>query len=102
MLITAVPERLLDVGGIPTPQGPGFFDIEAVETQTSSPIRSDWRTPVSIGRFPPAGALAPTDSIRHQSSPTAGVGGHVTTLARVALDAQGPWSCLRRCRAFKA
>lgn len=57
-LITAAQERHWDVGVIATPQGLGFLDVEAVETQTGYPIRSAWRTPSELRPLPPADAIA--------------------------------------------
>ncbi|MFF1601902.1 flavoprotein [Streptomyces mirabilis] len=57
-LITAAQERHWDVGVIATPQGLGFLDVEAIETQTGYPIRSAWRTPGEARPLPPADAIA--------------------------------------------
>ncbi|MFE6481779.1 flavoprotein [Streptomyces sp. NPDC057757] len=57
-LITAAQERHWDVGVIATPQGLGFLDTEAIETQTGYPIRSAWRTPGELRPLPPADAIA--------------------------------------------
>ncbi|MFI5886550.1 flavoprotein [Streptomyces sp. NPDC051554] len=57
-LITAAQERHWDVGVVATPQGLGFLDAEAVETQTGYPIRSAWRTPGEARPLPPADAIA--------------------------------------------
>ncbi|MCX4857956.1 flavoprotein [Streptomyces canus] len=42
-LIDAAQERDWDIGVVATPQGLGFLDTEAIEAQTSNPIRSAWR-----------------------------------------------------------
>jgi hypothetical protein len=55
-LITAAQERHWDAGA--TPQGLGFLDTEAIETQTGYPIRSAWRTPGELRPLPPADAIA--------------------------------------------
>ncbi|MDQ0405534.1 flavoprotein [Streptomyces sp. NPDC000349] len=57
-LITAAQERHWDVGVIATPQGLGFLDAEAVETQTGRPIRSAWRSPGEPRPTRPADAIA--------------------------------------------
>jgi phosphopantothenoylcysteine synthetase/decarboxylase len=57
-LITAAQERHWDVGVIATPQGLGFLDAKAIETQTGYPIRSAWRTPGEARPLPPADAIA--------------------------------------------
>ncbi|WP_405845747.1 flavoprotein [Streptomyces sp. NBC_01518] len=56
-LITAAEERHWDVGVVATPQGLGFLDAEAIETQTGYPIRSAWRTPGEARPLPPADAI---------------------------------------------
>ncbi|MET8814260.1 flavoprotein [Streptomyces sp. NPDC004549] len=57
-LITAAQEADWDVGVIATPQGLGFLDATAVETQTGYPIRSAWRSPGDPRPLPPADAIA--------------------------------------------
>ncbi|WP_326610947.1 flavoprotein [Streptomyces scopuliridis] len=57
-LITAAHDRRWDVGVIATPQGLGFIDAEAVETQTGYPIRSAWRSPGDPRPLPPPDAIA--------------------------------------------
>ncbi|MBT3152747.1 flavoprotein [Streptomyces sp. CHD11] len=57
-LITAAQERHWDVGVVATPQGLGFLDTEAIETQTGYPIRFAWRTPGELRPLPPADAIA--------------------------------------------
>jgi phosphopantothenoylcysteine synthetase/decarboxylase len=57
-LITAAHARNWDVGVVATPQGLGFFDVEAVEAQTGLPIRSAWRTPDQPRPTRPADAIA--------------------------------------------
>ncbi|OUD02748.1 flavoprotein [Streptomyces swartbergensis] len=57
-LITHAQERHWDVGVIATPQGLGFLDAEAIESQTGYPIRSAWRTPGETRPLPPADAIA--------------------------------------------
>ncbi|WP_327136529.1 flavoprotein [Streptomyces sp. NBC_01340] len=57
-LITAAQERSWEVGVIATPQGLGFFDASAVETQTGRPIRSAWRAPGDPRPFPAPDAVA--------------------------------------------
>ncbi|NEC86202.1 flavoprotein [Streptomyces sp. SID12501] len=57
-LITAAQERHWEVGVVATPQGLGFLDAEAIETQTGYPIRSAWRTPGELRPLPPADAIA--------------------------------------------
>ncbi|MGW3140940.1 flavoprotein [Streptomyces sp. NPDC001139] len=57
-LITAAQQRDREVGVIATPVATnGFFDTEAVETQTGRPIRSAWRTPGDPRPFPPPDAV---------------------------------------------
>ncbi|MFH9061489.1 flavoprotein [Streptomyces coeruleorubidus] len=56
-LITHAQERHWDVGVIATPQGLGFLDAEAIESQTGYPIRSAWRTPGETRPLPPADAI---------------------------------------------
>ncbi|XUL92098.1 flavoprotein [Streptomyces galilaeus] len=50
-------DRHWDVGVVATPQGLGFLDTEAIETQTGYPIRSAWRTPGEARPLPPADAV---------------------------------------------
>ncbi|WP_086561783.1 flavoprotein [Streptomyces africanus] len=57
-LITQAQERHWDVGVIATPQGLGFLDAEAIQSQTGYPIRSAWRTPGEARPLPPADAIA--------------------------------------------
>jgi phosphopantothenoylcysteine synthetase/decarboxylase len=57
-LITAAQGRHWDVGVVATPQGLGFFDVEAVEAQTGHPVRSAWRTPGQPRPTRPADAIA--------------------------------------------
>ncbi|MEV5605622.1 flavoprotein [Streptomyces sp. NPDC052299] len=57
-LITAAQNKGWDVGVIATPQGLGFLDTEAIETQTGYPIRSAWRSPGDPRPLPPADAIA--------------------------------------------
>lgn len=57
-LITHAQERHWDVGAIATPQGLGFLDAEAIQSQTGYPIRSAWRTPGETRPLPPADAIA--------------------------------------------
>jgi len=57
-LITAAQERNWEVGVIATPQGTGFIDATAVETQTGRPIRSAWRSPGDPRPFPAPDAVA--------------------------------------------
>ncbi|WP_234533742.1 flavoprotein [Streptomyces shenzhenensis] len=57
-LINAAHARHWDVGVIATPQGLGFLDAEAVETQTGRPIRSAWRSPSEPRPTRPADAIA--------------------------------------------
>ncbi|MEU6662533.1 flavoprotein [Streptomyces sp. NPDC046821] len=57
-LITAAQEANWDVGVVATPQGLGFIDVTAVETQTGYPIRSAWRRPGDPRPLPPADAIA--------------------------------------------
>jgi phosphopantothenoylcysteine synthetase/decarboxylase len=57
-LITAAQERHWEVGVIATPQGLGFLDTEAIQSQTGYPIRSAWRTPGETRPLPPADAIA--------------------------------------------
>ncbi|MCI3274157.1 flavoprotein [Streptomyces cylindrosporus] len=57
-LITAAHERDWEVGVIATPVAMnGFFDTDAVHTQTGRPIRSAWRTPGDPRPFPPPDAV---------------------------------------------
>src|SRR3954454_10399885 len=56
-LITAARERDWEVGVIATPLAMGFFDPEAVETQTGRPIRSAWRRPGDPRPFPAPDAV---------------------------------------------
>ncbi|MFC8513622.1 flavoprotein [Streptomyces sp. NPDC057257] len=57
-LITAAQERDWEVGVIATPVAMnGFFDTDAVRTQTGRPIRSAWRTPGDPRPFPPPDAV---------------------------------------------
>jgi phosphopantothenoylcysteine synthetase/decarboxylase len=56
-LITAAQERDWEVGVIATPLAMGFFDTEAVETQTGRPIRSAWRRPGDPRPFPAPDAV---------------------------------------------
>ncbi|MFC8141770.1 flavoprotein [Streptomyces paradoxus] len=58
MLITHAQERHWDVGVIATPQGLGFLDTEAIQSQTGYPIRSAWRAPGESRPLPPADAIA--------------------------------------------
>ncbi|MCS0602830.1 flavoprotein [Streptomyces sp. LP11] len=57
-LITAAQEANWDVGVVATPQGLGFIDARAIETQTGYPIRSAWRSPGDPRPLPPADAIA--------------------------------------------
>jgi phosphopantothenoylcysteine synthetase/decarboxylase len=57
-LITHAQERNWDVGVIATPQGLGFLDAEAIESQTGYPIRYAWRTPGETRPLPPADVIA--------------------------------------------
>jgi phosphopantothenoylcysteine synthetase/decarboxylase len=57
-LITAAQGRHWDVGVVATPQGLGFFDVEAVEAQTGHPVCSAWRTPGQPRPTRPADAIA--------------------------------------------
>ncbi|MEV6423130.1 flavoprotein [Streptomyces sp. NPDC051662] len=57
-LITAAQEANWNVGVIATPQGLGFIDARAVETQTGYPIRSAWRSPGDPRPLPPPDAIA--------------------------------------------
>lgn len=57
-LITAAQERNWEVGVVATPQGLGFFDAPAAETQTGRPIRSAWRAPGDPRPFPAPDAVA--------------------------------------------
>lgn len=57
-LITAAQHKGWDVGVIATPQGLGFIDTAAVETQTGYPIRSAWRAPGDPRPLPPPDAIA--------------------------------------------
>ncbi|WP_405775043.1 flavoprotein [Streptomyces sp. NBC_01538] len=56
-VITAARERDWEVGVIATPTAMGFFDPEAVETQTGRPIRSAWRRPGDPRPFPAPDAV---------------------------------------------
>ncbi|MEU6283021.1 flavoprotein [Streptomyces sp. NPDC047028] len=57
-LITAAQERNWEVGVIATPLAMnGFFDTDAVRTQTGRPIRSAWRTPDDPRPFPAPDAV---------------------------------------------
>ncbi|WP_327367969.1 flavoprotein [Streptomyces sp. NBC_01707] len=57
-LITAAQERHWDVAVITTPDGLGFLDVEAIETQTGRPVRSAWRAPGEPRPTRPADAIA--------------------------------------------
>ncbi|MFJ8661853.1 flavoprotein [Streptomyces sp. NPDC093795] len=57
-LITAAQEQGWGVGVIATPQGLGFLDTKAIESQTGYPIRSAWRSPGDPRPLPPADAIA--------------------------------------------
>ncbi|MDX2834351.1 flavoprotein [Streptomyces scabiei] len=57
-LITAAHERQWDVGVVATPQGLGFLDVEAVESQIGRPIRSAWRSAGEPRPTRPADAIA--------------------------------------------
>ncbi|MGH4033011.1 flavoprotein [Actinomycetota bacterium Odt1-20B] len=57
-LITAAQEANWDVGVVATPQGLGFIDVQAIESQTGFPIRSAWRAPGDPRPLPPADAIA--------------------------------------------
>ncbi|WP_329267643.1 flavoprotein [Streptomyces sp. NBC_01451] len=56
-LITAAQERDWEVGVMATPLAMGFFDTDAVETQTGRPIRSAWRRPGDPRPFPAPDAV---------------------------------------------
>lgn len=58
-LITAAQERNWEVGAIATPAATnGFFDIDAVQTQTGRPVRAAGRSPADPRPFPPPDAVA--------------------------------------------
>nr|WP_202509846.1 flavoprotein [Streptomyces sp. SID5643] len=58
MLITHAQKRHWDVGVIATPQGLGFLDTEAIQSQTGYPVRSAWRAPGESRPLPPADSIA--------------------------------------------